>query len=94
MLTQREQRKAAKAFTQKWAGISPTIFGAVFESTLNFQTRRVGGMHYTFLENIQKLKALREKMAWLCFLDSAVGFRVVIITRADGKDADWVSALY
>ena len=38
-----------------WAGISPTIFGAVFESTLNPTTRRAGGMHYTSLENIHKV---------------------------------------
>lgn len=38
-----------------WAGISPTIFGAVFESTLNPETRRAGGMHYTSVENIHKL---------------------------------------
>lgn len=29
-----------------WSGISPTIFGAVFESTLNPETRCSGGMHY------------------------------------------------
>ena len=38
-----------------WANISPTIFGAVFESTLNPMTRRAGGMHYTSLENIHKV---------------------------------------
>jgi len=38
-----------------WSEISPTIFGAVFESTLNPQTRRSGGMHYTSIENIHKL---------------------------------------
>lgn len=38
-----------------WSGISPTIFGAVFESTLNPETRRSGGMHYTSVENIHKL---------------------------------------
>ena len=38
-----------------WAGISPTIFGAVFESTLNPTTRRAGGMHYTSVENIHKV---------------------------------------
>ena len=37
-----------------WAKISPTIFGAVFESTLNPETRRSGGMHYTSVENIHK----------------------------------------
>ena len=37
-----------------WAGISPTIFGAVFESTLNPVTRRAAGIHYTSLENIHK----------------------------------------
>ena len=38
-----------------WSAISPTIFGAVFESTLNPETRRSGGMHYTSLENIHKV---------------------------------------
>ena len=38
-----------------WSLISPTIFGAVFESTLNPDTRRVGGMHYTSIENIHKV---------------------------------------
>ena len=38
-----------------WSDISPTIFGAVFESTLNPATRRSGGMHYTSLENIHKV---------------------------------------
>ena len=38
-----------------WSEISPTIFGAVFESTLNPETRRSGGMHYTSLENIHKV---------------------------------------
>lgn len=38
-----------------WSEISPTIFGAVFESTLNPETRRAGGMHYTSIENIHKL---------------------------------------
>ena len=38
-----------------WAKISPTIFGAVFESTLNPETRRSGGMHYTSVENIHKV---------------------------------------
>lgn len=38
-----------------WSAISPTIFGAVFESTLNPETRRKGGMHYTSIENIHKV---------------------------------------
>jgi len=38
-----------------WSDISPTIFGAVFESTLNPETRRRGGMHYTSIENIHKV---------------------------------------
>ena len=51
-----------------WSEISPTIFGAVFESTLNPETRRSGGMHYTSIENIHKvidplfLDELREKL--------------------------------
>ena len=51
-----------------WSEISPTIFGAVFESTLNPETRRSGGMHYTSLENIHKvidplfLNDLREEL--------------------------------
>ena len=38
-----------------WSGISPIIFGAVFESTLNPETRHSGGMHYTSIENIHKV---------------------------------------
>lgn len=45
--------KASENFN--WAEISPTIFGAVFESTLNPETRRSGGMHYTSIENIHKV---------------------------------------
>lgn len=51
-----------------WSEISPTIFGAVFESTLNPETRRSGGMHYTSIENIHKvidplfLDDLRDKL--------------------------------
>ena len=44
---------ASKDFN--WSSISPTIFGAVFESTLNPDTRRSGGMHYTSIENIHKV---------------------------------------
>ncbi len=58
-----------------WSEISPTIFGAVFESTLNTETRRSGGMHYTSIENIHKvidplfLNELREK------LDDALAYK-------------------
>lgn len=45
--------KASDGFN--WSEISPTIFGAVFESTLNPETRRSGGMHYTSIENIHKV---------------------------------------
>lgn len=38
-----------------WSAISPTIFGGVFESTLNPETRRKGGMHYTSIENIHRV---------------------------------------
>lgn len=38
-----------------WSNISPTIFGAAFESTINPETRRSGGMHYTSIENIHKV---------------------------------------
>ena len=36
--------------------ISPTIFGSIFESTLNLETRRKGGIHYTSIENIHKVR--------------------------------------
>ena len=55
-----------------WSKISPTIFGAVFESTLNPATRRSGGMHYTSIENIHKvidplfLDALHDEFAAIC----------------------------
>lgn len=59
-------RNASEDFD--WSEISPTIFGAVFESTLNPETRRSGGMHYTSIENIHKvidplfLDELREEL--------------------------------
>ena len=55
-----------------WSEISPTIFGAVFESTLNPETRRSGGIHYTSIENIHKvidplfLDALKAEFAQIC----------------------------
>ena len=60
-----------------WSEISPTIFGAVFESTLNPETRRSGGMHYTSIENIHKvidplfLDALRDEFAQIKALKQA-----------------------
>lgn len=45
--------KASAGFN--WRFISPTIFGGLFESTLNPDTRRHGGMHYTSVENIHKV---------------------------------------
>lgn len=45
--------KAGEEFN--WSKISPTIFGAIFESTLNPETRRKGGMHYTSINNIHKV---------------------------------------
>ncbi|MDD7022461.1 MAG: methylase, partial [Aeromonadales bacterium] len=61
-----------------WSEISPTIFGAMFESTLNPETRRKGGMHYTSIENIHKvidplfLDGLREE---LCKIKQEIGIR-------------------
>jgi len=62
--------KASTGFD--WSEISPTIFGAVFESTLNPETRRSGGMHYTSIENIHKvidplfLDDLKKEFAEIC----------------------------
>ena len=62
--------KASEDFD--WSGISPTIFGALFESTLNPETRRSGGMHYTSVENIHKvidplfLDDLQEELDEIC----------------------------
>ena len=59
--------KASEGFD--WSQISPTIFGAVFESTLNPETRRKGGMHYTSVQNIHRvidplfLNELRDQLA-------------------------------
>ena len=44
-----------KACQFNWSDISPTIFGGIFESTLNPETRRNNGMHYTSVENIHKV---------------------------------------
>ncbi|MBQ8798632.1 MAG: class I SAM-dependent DNA methyltransferase [Lachnospiraceae bacterium] len=64
--------KASDSFD--WSEISPTIFGAVFESTLNPETRRSGGMHYTSIENIHKvidplfLDELNDEFVTICAL--------------------------
>lgn len=54
-ITQEIKDALAEAGHFNWRDISPTIFGAVFESTLNPVTRRKGGMHYTSIENIHKV---------------------------------------
>ena len=54
-ITQELKDTIAEAALFDWSKISPTIFGAVFESTLNPETRRAGGMHYTSIENIHKV---------------------------------------
>lgn len=38
-----------------WSTISPTIFGAVFEATLNPSIRHERGMHFTSLQNIHRV---------------------------------------
>ena len=54
-ITQEIKDTLIDASSFNWSEISPTIFGAVFESTLNNETRRSGGMHYTSIENIHKV---------------------------------------
>lgn len=54
-LTQELKDTLIESAAFDWSEISPTIFGAVFESTLNPETRRSGGMHYTSIENIHKV---------------------------------------
>ena len=76
--------KASAGFD--WSEISPTIFGAVFESTLNPETRRSGGMHYTSIENIHKvidplfLDDLKKELA-------EIGELSVVKTRAARAEA-------
>lgn len=54
-ITQEIKDTLVEAGSFDWSEISPTIFGAVFESTLNPETRHAGGMHYTSIENIHKV---------------------------------------
>ena len=61
--------------------ISPTIFGGLFESTLNPETRRSGGMHYTSIENIEKLI----KPLFLDKLESELD-EIIAIKQKDTKD--------
>lgn len=61
--------------------ISPTIFGGLFESTLNPETRRSGGMHYTSIENIEKLI----KPLFLDELESELD-EIIALKQKDKKD--------
>lgn len=54
-LTEEIRRLLTEASQFDWHDITPTIFGALFESTLNPETRRAGGMVYTSVENIHKV---------------------------------------
>ena len=70
-----------------WSEISPTIFGAVFESTLNPETRRSGGMHYTSIENIHKV------IDPLFLDDLKAEFESIISSSASGVSAKKKQAL-
>ena len=80
----------SKNTTFAWREISPTIFGAVFESTLNPALRRQGGMHYTSVANIHKvidplfLDALNTEFNQICNMDS-VNARNRAMTRFQNK---------
>ncbi|MCD8307485.1 MAG: N-6 DNA methylase [Clostridia bacterium] len=73
-----------------WSVISPTIFGAVFESTLNPETRRSGGMHYTSIENIHKvidplfLNDLRKEFKEICAI-KAINKKVTALKKFQGR---------
>jgi len=55
LLTEEIRKLLIGASQFDWRDITPTIFGALFESTLNPVTRRAGGMVYTSVENIHKV---------------------------------------
>ena len=69
-----------------WSDISPTIFGAVFESTLNPETRRKGGMHYTSIANIHKV------IDPLFLDDLNAEFETICATKAAKQKADKLTA--
>ena len=85
--------KASEDFN--WSEISPTIFGAVFESTLNPETRRKGGMHYTSIENIHKvidplfLDGLRQELDELR-RQTVLRTRAAQLKQFQGKIADLI----
>ena len=74
-----------------WKDISPTIFGAVFESTLNPETRRSGGMHYTSLANIHKvigplfLDDLARRVDALCQGGNVANVKVLPMANANAQ---------
>ena len=74
-----------------WSEISPTIFGAVFESTLNPETRRKGGMHYTSIENIHKvidplfMDSLNEEFEEICGIKKIASSRSAPRNDAETK---------
>lgn len=64
-----------------WSGVSPTVFGSIFEGALSHDHRRENGQHFTSPENIHKvidplfLTSLRAEYTRACGLPVAGGAR-------------------
>lgn len=62
-----------------WSGVSPAIFGSLFQSVMNAKERRAKGAHYTTEANILKVIGP-------LFLDDLKAELAAIIQRKSGRD--------
>lgn len=81
--------KASQEFN--WAGISPTVFGSIFEGALSHDHRRENGQHFTSVENIHRvlnplfLDQLEEEFEEACARPVAGGARTNALRRLNEK---------
>ena len=74
-----------------WSGVSPTVFGSIFEGALSHDRRRAGGMHYTSPANIHKLidplflDGLKAELAAALEMPVSGGARTKALTRLHEK---------
>lgn len=77
--TKAMREQLLEAARHDWSGVSPAIFGSLFQSVMNAKERRAQGAHYTSEENILKVIGP-------LFLDDLKGELAVIEARRTNRE--------